>query len=130
MNWARQLPFHSIAFQSNPIPIHYTSNPHNLLLSNLRKSPHHIHNTTNEKPGREDSRNRPRPARDRLLAAATTPDPDGMPLDGRLAAKGAGVAGVLADFHFFNLFAEGGAVSVVVEEEGGVSSMDARAVEG
>ena len=52
-----------------------------------------------------------------------------MPLDGRLAAKGAGVASVLADFHFFNLFAEGGAVSVVLKEESGVSSMDAGVVE-
>lgn len=33
-----------------------------------------------------------------------------MSLDGRLAAKGAGVAGVLADFHLFHLFAQGGAV--------------------
>ena len=36
-----------------------------------------------------------------------------MSLDGRLAAEGARVARVLADFHFLDLFAEGGAVSVL-----------------
>lgn len=40
-----------------------------------------------------------------------------MPLHRRLAAKRARVAGVLANFHLLDLFAEGGAVSVV----GGVS---------
>ena len=35
-----------------------------------------------------------------------------MPLDRRLAAKGARVSRVLADFHLLDLFAEGGAVSV------------------
>ena len=35
-----------------------------------------------------------------------------MPLDRCFAAKGADVAGVLADFHLLDLFAEGGAVSV------------------
>lgn len=36
-----------------------------------------------------------------------------MPLHRRLAAKRARVAGVLANFHLLDLFAEGGAVSVV-----------------
>ena len=36
-----------------------------------------------------------------------------MSLDRRLAAKGARVAGVLADFHLLDLFAERGAVSAV-----------------
>ena len=57
-------------------------------------------------------RNRPRPTRDRLLAASTIPDTDAVSLDRRFAAEGASVAGVLADLHLLNLFAEGGAVSV------------------
>ncbi len=57
------------------------------------------------------SPHRPRPPRHRLLAALAAPDPDAVPLDRHLAAKGAGVAGVLADFHLLDLFAEGGAVS-------------------
>ena len=42
-----------------------------------------------------------------------------MSLDRVFAAKGAGVSGVLADFHLLDLFAEGGAVSVF--EAGDVS---------
>lgn len=56
-------------------------------------------------------RNSPRPPRHGLLAALTAPDPHRVTLDGRFAAESAGVAGVLADFHLFDLFAEGGAVS-------------------
>lgn len=59
-------------------------------------------------------RNGPRAARDGLLAALAAPDADAVSLDGRLAAEGAGVAGVLGDFHLLDLFAEGGAVSVGV----------------
>ena len=36
-----------------------------------------------------------------------------MSLHTILPAERTGVAGVLADFHFFHLFAEGGAVSVL-----------------
>lgn len=57
-------------------------------------------------------RNGPRAARDGLPAALAVPDAHAVSLDRRLAAKGAGVAGVLGDFHLLHLFAEGGAVSV------------------
>lgn len=67
-------------------------------LSQVKKKKYHI-------------RNRPRPTRHRLLADLAAPDPDTVSLDRRLAAKSAHVAGVLADFHLLDLFAQGGAVS-------------------
>ena len=67
------------------------------------------------------SRHRPRAASDGLLAAPAAPDADAVSLDRRLAAKGARVAGVLADFHLLDLFAERGAVSAVPVLLDGVS---------
>lgn len=63
------------------------------------------------KKERAHIRNRPRPTRDRFLAALTAPDPNAVSLDRVFPAESACVAGVLADFHFFDLLAEGGAVS-------------------
>ena len=58
-------------------------------------------------------RNTPRSPRHRLLTAPTRPYPHTMSLHARFPAKRTGVAGVLADFHFLYLFAEGGAVSML-----------------
>lgn len=88
------------------LPQSHHTTPNDPSLSRKRKKPAHL-------------RNRPRPTRNRLPAASTTPDADAVPLDRVFAAKGAGVARVLADFHLLDLFAEGGAVSGF--EEGDVS---------
>ncbi len=88
----------------------YQSHQHNIPILPFRQR--------HKKPSH--SPHRPRPPRHRLLAALAAPDPDAVPLDRHLATKGAGVAGVLADFHLLDLFAEGGAVSgwlVVLEGE-------------
>lgn len=58
-------------------------------------------------------RNSPRAAGDGLLADPAAPDADAVSFDRVLAAEGAGVAGVLGDFHLLDLFAEGGAISTV-----------------
>ena len=66
-----------------------------------------------QNPIREDLRNRPRSTRNGLPASLAAPDTDAVSFDGRLAAESAHVACVLADLHLLDLFAEGGAVSVL-----------------
>lgn len=45
-----------------------------------------------------------------LPAGVAVPDTGGVTLDGRLAAEGAGVLGVLGDFHLLHLLTQGGTV--------------------
>lgn len=48
---------------------------------------------------------------DDLAAGLALPDANGLPLDGVLSAEGAGVFGVLADFHLLHLLTKRGTVS-------------------
>lgn len=48
-----------------------------------------------------------------LVARLAVPDTGRMTLDGDLSAEGAGVAGVLGDFHLLDLLTERGTVTVV-----------------
>ena len=45
-----------------------------------------------------------------LLATLAVPDASGVALDGGLAAEGAGVGGVLRDFHLLDLLTQGSTV--------------------
>lgn len=47
-----------------------------------------------------------------LSARLAVPDTDGVTLDGGLSAEGAGVLGVLGDFHLLDLLSERGTVSI------------------
>lgn len=51
---------------------------------------------------------------DGLLASTAVPDANRVPLDGVLAAEGACVPGVLADFHTLDLLPQGGTISSTV----------------
>ena len=53
---------------------------------------------------------------DGLLAGLAVPDTDGVTLDGDLSAEGAGVAGVLGDFHLQGM-------SILLETWGGRNSI-------
>lgn len=48
-----------------------------------------------------------------LVAGLAVPDTDGVTLDSGLSAEGAGVSGVLADFHLLHLLAQGGTVTKI-----------------
>merc|ERR1712054_561647 len=48
---------------------------------------------------------------DNALAALAVPDADSLAADGDLAAEGAGVLGVLSDFHLLHLLTQGGTVT-------------------
>lgn len=64
--------------------------------------------------GSSGSRNGPGSSSNGLAAGPAFPDTDGLALDGVLSAEGAGVAGVLRDFHLLDLFTERGTVSDTV----------------
>ena len=81
--------------------------------SSKRRPPQNDHFQKTKPASESNLRNRPRPTRNRLPASLAAPDTDAVSFDGRLAAERAHVAGVLADFHLLDLFAEGGAVSVL-----------------
>jgi hypothetical protein len=67
------------------------------------------------KEGRgENVRDGPGTTSNGLLAGLALPDSDSSTLDGVLSAEGAGVAGVLRDFHLLDLLTERGTVSVEV----------------
>jgi hypothetical protein len=61
---------------------------------------------------RGNIRNSPSTTSNGLLAGAALPDADSLSLDAVLAAEGAGVSGVLGDFHLLDLLTEGGTVSL------------------
>jgi hypothetical protein len=60
----------------------------------------------------ENVRDSPGTTGNGLLAGLALPDSDSSALDGVLSAEGAGVAGVLGDFHLLDLLTERGTVSV------------------
>lgn len=53
---------------------------------------------------------------DCLLAGLARPDTDRLALHGRLAAKGACVARMLADFHLLHLLTQRGTISVPIRQ--------------
>lgn len=59
-----------------------------------------------------DARNSVGTAGDGSLAGLAVPDTGGVSSDGGLAAEGAGVLGVLGDFHLLHLLSQGGTVTV------------------
>jgi len=63
------------------------------------------------RPRGEIVRNSVGTASDGSAAALAVPDTDGLPADGDLAAEGAGVLGVLGDFHLLHLLTQGGTVT-------------------
>ena len=112
-------------FSFSPFPLFQRNHPPNAPFSSHTRYPPYFSlqfhfqvfqpigaKQSKERKKKSHSRNRPRAPGDRLLAALAIPDAHAVPLHRRFAAKGAGVAGVLGDFHLFDLFAEGGAVSV------------------
>lgn len=52
---------------------------------------------------------------DGSAAALAVPDTDSLPADGDLSAEGAGVLGVLGDFHLLHLLTQGGTVTKILE---------------
>jgi len=62
--------------------------------------------------GRGDVRDGPGSSGNGLLAGLAFPDSNGLALNGVLSAEGAGVAGVLGDFHLLDLLTERGTISM------------------
>lgn len=60
----------------------------------------------------EDVRDGVSTTSDGLLAGSAVPDTGRVTLDGNLSAEGAGVTGVLGDFHFLHLLTERSTISV------------------
>ena len=61
---------------------------------------------------RDDVRDGPGTTSNGLVAGLAVPDSDSLALDGVLSAEGAGVTGVLGDFHLLHLLTQGSTVSV------------------
>jgi hypothetical protein len=75
----------------------------------------------------ENVRDSPGTTGNGLLARLALPDSDSSALDGVLSAEGAGVAGVLGDFHLLDLLTERGTVSV---RDVSLASVSSRSVAG
>lgn len=59
----------------------------------------------------EDARNGVSTTSDGALARLAVPDTSSLSLDGNLTTEGAGVLGVLGDFHLLNLLSQGSTVT-------------------
>lgn len=61
-----------------------------------------------------DVRNSVGTASNGSVAGTAVPDTDRLPSDSGLSAEGAGVLGVLCDFHLLHLLSQGGTVTIAI----------------